>query len=112
MVAPAPLRIGYLISQYPAINHTFILREILELRKSGFDIQAISVRPPDRQRSGMTGDEAAEAERCPVILARSRAGIVFRVLAELFRRPGGFFRGLGAALGASCGSPRQRWPNL
>ena len=39
---PAP-RLAYLVSRYPAISHTFILREVRQLRAQGFDIHVASV---------------------------------------------------------------------
>ena len=32
-------RIAYLTGQYPAVSHTFILREILALRAMGFPVE-------------------------------------------------------------------------
>jgi colanic acid/amylovoran biosynthesis glycosyltransferase len=52
--------IGYLISQYPATNHTFILREIRQLRSTGFDIRVASLRGADRPASQMTAEEQEE----------------------------------------------------
>lgn len=40
------MRIAYLVSQYPAPSHTFIRREVEELRKRGLDIQTFSIRSP------------------------------------------------------------------
>lgn len=40
------LRLGYLISEYPAISHTFISREIEGLRSAGVSVDTFSVRPP------------------------------------------------------------------
>ena len=37
-------RIAYLTGQYPAVSHTFILREILALRAMGFPVETCSVR--------------------------------------------------------------------
>jgi colanic acid/amylovoran biosynthesis glycosyltransferase len=47
--APTP-KIAYLCSEYPAISHTFILREVEALRKLGAEITTFSIRrtPPDR----------------------------------------------------------------
>jgi colanic acid/amylovoran biosynthesis glycosyltransferase len=41
----ASKKIGYLTSEYPAISHTFILREVEELRRRGVSIETFSVRP-------------------------------------------------------------------
>lgn len=40
------MRIAYLVSQYPASSHTFIRREVEEMRNQGVDIQTFSIRPP------------------------------------------------------------------
>lgn len=45
LVNRSPMRIAYLTSQYPAPSHTFIAREVKELRRQGHDIQTFSVRP-------------------------------------------------------------------
>ena len=57
------MKIGYLIAQYPAVNHTYILREVLSLRRSGFDVMAVSVRQPDRSVKSLTQEEASEESR-------------------------------------------------
>lgn len=36
-------RLAYLSSEYPALSHTFIFREIMELRRNGFFVQTVSV---------------------------------------------------------------------
>ena len=51
-------RLGYLVSRYPAVSHTFILREILQLRQAGFEIHTASVNAPDRRLEEMSADEA------------------------------------------------------
>jgi colanic acid/amylovoran biosynthesis glycosyltransferase len=40
-----PLRVAYLVSQYPALSHTFIEREIAALRAGGVEVSTFSVRP-------------------------------------------------------------------
>jgi len=46
------MRIGYIVSRYPGISHTFIQREVMGLRKLGWEITTISIRP---QRAHVTG---------------------------------------------------------
>ena len=53
-------RIAYLLSQYPAVSHTFFLKEILGLRQIGFEIEAASVNPPDRAIGKLPPREAEE----------------------------------------------------
>jgi glycosyltransferase involved in cell wall biosynthesis len=45
--ATDPRRIAYLCDQYPAISHTFILREVRGLRQRGVDVETISIRQSD-----------------------------------------------------------------
>lgn len=52
---------AYLVSRYPAVSHTFILREVLQLRECGFEIHTASINSPDRPESAMTAVERAEA---------------------------------------------------
>ena len=53
-----PIRIAYLVSRYPAVSHTFILREVQRLRSANFEIHVASINPPDRAASVMTSEEA------------------------------------------------------
>lgn len=43
------MKVAYLASQYPAVSHTFILREIQAVRALGVEVETFSVRvgPPD-----------------------------------------------------------------
>lgn len=56
------VRLGYLVSRYPAVSHTFILREIQHLRASGFEIHSASVNPPDRHIEDMSPTEVEEMQ--------------------------------------------------
>ena len=42
-----PRRIGYVLNQYPAISHSFILREVRALRELGIDIDTYSIHRSD-----------------------------------------------------------------
>ena len=55
------LRIAYLVSRYPAFNHTFVLREVRRLRALELDVRVASVEPPDRPIAAMTPEEREEA---------------------------------------------------
>lgn len=99
------VRIGYLVSQYPTVSHTFVLREITSLRRVGFDIYTISIRKPDRSVDAMTQEESAEADRTHAIMALSKVTIARILLAEFLRRPLPLCRGLGTALRATRGAP-------
>ncbi len=55
-------RIAYLVSQYPAYSHTFILREVQQLRQFGVSIVVGSINLPDRPFEKLTEVEKGEAE--------------------------------------------------
>ncbi len=44
MAATTPLKVAYLINQYPAGSHTFIRREIEALERQGVSVQRVSIR--------------------------------------------------------------------
>lgn len=63
MSHPIPGKLGYLVSQYPAVSHTFILREVIGLRALGQDIAVASINAPDRRDDKLTADELREKQQ-------------------------------------------------
>jgi glycosyltransferase involved in cell wall biosynthesis len=82
--APHGPCIAYLTSQYPALSHTFIRREIAALRALGLRIAPFSVRPS-------TG---GWEEDVPAILGRSRTAVLAAALRASLARPGSALRSL------------------
>jgi colanic acid/amylovoran biosynthesis glycosyltransferase len=82
------VRIAYLLSQYPAMNHVFMQREVTFLRELGFEIHVASIRDAEQQEAGST------------YYVKS-AGL-WRLLrahcATLISRPAAYVRGLAMAL--------------
>ena len=58
---------AYLVSAYPAISHTFILREVLRLRALGHRIVTASINRADRPAQAMEEPERREAEQTYVV---------------------------------------------
>lgn len=87
------MKIAYLISQYPAPSHTFIRREIQELRRQGLDIDTFSIhRPKD-------GEVLSDVDRQCVastwyVLPKSFFRILCNNVAMFFRRPRAYLRTL------------------
>ncbi len=81
--------IAYLASEYPAISHTFIFREIRELEKSGMNIKTASVRRPE-MLSRMTPEEKKEYEKTLYIKNSSIAKTLAAHLKSFFRSPSGY----------------------
>lgn len=65
---------AYLISRYPAISHTFILREIQRLRTLGHTIFTASINPPDRGVDAMEPYERQEANSTFFVKAQGALG--------------------------------------
>jgi len=92
------MRLAYLLSEYPAIPHTYLMREVRELRKLGWSIDVISIRPCDRPPERLTPEEREEAQRTEYILPVSPIRALAAHIATLGRRPGGYLRGFWASL--------------
>ena len=65
------MKVAYLVSQYPAISHAFIEREVAELRKQGWQVETFSVNAPGEKdlRSRASRADAATT----TILLESRS---------------------------------------
>jgi glycosyltransferase involved in cell wall biosynthesis len=93
-----PQRLAYLISQYPAVNHTFILREVLCLRSLGWDIQTVSIRGCDRPAEKLTRDEAEEQGRTLYVKAATISTYIQAHAATFARDPVRYAKALAYAL--------------
>ncbi len=71
------MTIAYLTSEYPALSHTFIRREIAALRAEGLDITPFSVRP-----ANISWDEDV-----PSILGQSKLRLIWRAMCAFLRAP-------------------------
>ncbi len=101
-------RIGYLISQYPAVNHTFILREIRELRRLNWDITVVSIRLADRNYDEMSSEEIEETEKTYYVMGMGNKAITV-VFWEFLRRPLRFLRVCCGAM-VLAGMKPKLWP--
>jgi len=109
--APAP-QIAYLVSQYPATSHTFILREVIGLRKAGMRIATASINADQRPLAALTADEREERQHTYVVKQHGVAGALLAHAAALLRHPLGYWRGLQAAGKRSIINPRKTLLNL
>lgn len=91
-------RIAYLVSQYPAVNHTYILREILELRRLGWDIHVASIRPDTRPSSQLTAEEQDERSHTWCVTAQGCIGAARAHLKSLTTQTRPYVSGLLGAL--------------
>jgi len=85
-------KISYLISRYPAISHTFILREVLHLKKMGFALITASVNESQRERERLTSEEQSEQDCTYYIKAAGIVGAIKAAFGLLLRRPLNVFK--------------------
>lgn len=93
--AAVPLRVAYLINQYPKLSHTFIRREILAVERLGVEVHRFSVR-------GWDGDltepaDVAEQARTRYLLKGGLGPLAAALLRTAFSRPRRFGRALALA---------------
>jgi colanic acid/amylovoran biosynthesis glycosyltransferase len=95
---PEKIRIAYFLSRYPAVSHTFFLKEILGLRRMGFKIEVASVNPPDRPMSELPPREAEEADNTYYLKRTSIWEALYVIVTVTLVHPTVAFRGLRASL--------------
>ncbi len=102
----SPPKLAYLVSAYPAISHTFILREIRRLRELGHTIITASINHPDRASAAMDAYEREEAARTYCLKADGVGGALAALGYWLKIAPGRLLRMLRFGFGISTGG---RW---
>jgi len=86
--SPAPLRVAYLVNQYPKVSHSFIRREIHALERRGIEIQRYAIRGWDAATPDQA--DAVEQSRTRYLLRAGVAGLLPAVLRTFLSRPGRF----------------------
>jgi colanic acid/amylovoran biosynthesis glycosyltransferase len=92
------VKLAYLLSQYPTIAHTYLLREVRGLRELGWDIGAVSILPPDRGAELMLEAETKEAARTFYVLRGGIPAILTDQFRVLFKHPVRYLAGLAYAI--------------
>jgi colanic acid/amylovoran biosynthesis glycosyltransferase len=90
--------IAYLVSQYPMLSMIFILREVVQLRELGFQIDVASINLPDRAPEGLTAIESAEAGSAYCLKGHGLAGAAKAHIQTLLMNFSGYLRGLRLVL--------------
>ena len=93
-----PARIAYLTGEYPAISHTFILREVLALRDLGYDVQTCSVRRTGSEHHRGPDEKAAAETTFYILDAAKKPATLLAALGWAMARPGQLWRTLRLAL--------------
>jgi colanic acid/amylovoran biosynthesis glycosyltransferase len=89
-----PRSMAYLLSQYPMLSMIFVIREVVQLRELGFQIDVASIHNPDRTPEGLTAVEASEAARAYHLKKHGIAGALKAHLQAVFTNFSGYCRGL------------------
>jgi colanic acid/amylovoran biosynthesis glycosyltransferase len=101
------MRIAYLCAQYPAVSHTFILREVDALRRRGVEIDTFSVRRAGADHLLADADRAAFASTFAI--RPPRVGKLCEAHLKLaLSSPAGYASTLARALRLAPAGPRGR----
>lgn len=98
-------RITYFISQYPAVSHSFIRREILALEALGYTVQRIALRGWDADL--VDSGDIAERLRTRYVLEQGAGALLRATLREALGNTARFVAALRAAFRLSRQSDRS-----
>ena len=82
------MHIGYVISRYPAVSHTFIQREVLGLRKLGWTVTTISIRRAAVKELLTDADRDLKPRQTQVIVPPGIVVLLMALMHALFVTPG------------------------
>jgi glycosyltransferase involved in cell wall biosynthesis len=99
------MKLAYLVSQYPAANHAFMLRETSRLRQLGFDVDVVSIRRPDRPPDRLSPEERDAAGATFYVKDAGLSRVAVAHARTLVRRPLRYLAALGSALRLGDGRP-------
>src|SRR5579862_6385416 len=108
----SPKRIAYLVSEYPALNHSYILREIRELRRSGWDVHVASISADTRPVAQLTEEEREERSRTWYVKPQGITGALRTHFAAATRQSRAYFRGMRYALALDGSQPAKTIRNF
>ncbi len=99
--------LAYLLSEYPAINHAFMLREVRQLRASGFVVRCASIRVPNRDDARLTPEELEEKQNTFYIKAEPVSRVIGAHARSLIRHVSGYLRGVLLAIRMGRARPKK-----
>ena len=101
------MRIGYLVGRYPAVSHAFLDREVRGLRKSGVEVETISIRTasPDEL---LTHRDSEEARRTFAVLPIGLGRLLAAHAESFVRSPIRYLAAAFRSLRLAQPGPRER----
>lgn len=97
------MRLAYLVSRYPLVSHTFILREVQALRRMGMTIDTYTVR---RAAELLSDEDREESLRTRALVPPRAADLLAAHLRALTKRPRRYASTLRLALALSAPGAR------
>jgi colanic acid/amylovoran biosynthesis glycosyltransferase len=97
----------YVTSHYPALSHTFVMREIMGVRASGMVVETVSVHKADPAQL-LAGADQEEARRTWNVFPLDRPAFVRAHLRAALRHPRAYLSTLGHALSSAPPGMRGR----
>jgi glycosyltransferase involved in cell wall biosynthesis len=104
--------LAYLMSTYPTLSMTFVLREVLALRELGFRVETASINPPDRPANWLTPIEVDEAKRTYYVKQHGLSGATVAKLQTVLGNFRGYWRGVALAFRLAGLDLRRLYLNL
>lgn len=101
------MRLAYLATHYPAVSHTFILREVRALRSRGIEVETISIHRAKPEEL-LAAVDREEAERTLSILPPNWLRLIAAHLRALLRAPSRYLDTLGFAVARANPGVRGR----
>jgi len=93
---PGPLRIAYLVNQYPKVSHTFVRREIQAVERLGISVMRIAIRGWDETLAD--AQDVAERERTQYVLKDGLGPLIRAMVRAAVRSPRKFASALIEAI--------------
>jgi colanic acid/amylovoran biosynthesis glycosyltransferase len=100
--------VGYVVSRYPLTSHTFILREVLALRRRGVRVDTFSVRRTD-PKTLLSADERTEFDRTSAIMPISAVRLVAVHAFVALGAPSAYLKTLSRAIRRSGRGRARLW---
>jgi colanic acid/amylovoran biosynthesis glycosyltransferase len=91
------MKLAYLCARYPAISHTFVLREVETLRRRGVNIDTFAIRRASADHLLAAADHAAFQTTFAILPPRPKR-LLLTHLRLVIRAPGAYVRTLAVAL--------------
>lgn len=107
IMSAAPLRVAYLVNQYPKISHSFVRREIQALERHGVEVHRIAIR--GWQDELVDEDDRRERARTRYVLQDGPLPLIGALLGAAVRNPLRLASAIASAVRLSRRSDRPLW---